>query len=92
MYITISLVRRSFRSKERPSYVDTTSMCLSVCLSPTISSRTVGRIVMKFGILCGKYEFGECCLRNIHISLKGVNEILPLLYISNSKQPVVDTY
>jgi hypothetical protein len=26
----ISLVRRSFRSKERTSYVDTTSMCLSV--------------------------------------------------------------
>jgi hypothetical protein len=62
-------------------------VCLSVCLSPTISGWTVGRIVMKFNTgviyrnLCGKYEFGECWLRNSHTSLKGVNEILPFLYI-----------
>jgi hypothetical protein len=59
----------------------------SVCLSPTMSGWTVGRIVMKFGIgviyrnLCGKCEFDECWLRNSHTSLKGVNEILLFLYI-----------
>jgi len=74
LYISIFLFRRSFRSKKRPSYVDTTSaclfvflsVCLSVCQSHRIIDWTIGRIAIKLSYiyLCGKYEFRKSCLRN----------------------------